>query len=579
MMSKQILAQRYELIERIGDGGMASVYRAHDQLLDRYVAVKILHPQFANDEDFIVRFRKEAQGAAKLSHANIVNIYDVGECDNQYFIVMEYVEGETLKNKIQREKTLSIEAVLDIGGQIVGALEHAHTHNLIHCDIKPHNILIKPNGQVKVADFGIARAASSTTMTYSGNVVGSVHYISPEQAQGNSITPKSDIYSLGVVFYEMLTGRVPFQGENVVSIALKHLQEQPQPIHELRPEVPPVLEAIVLKAMEKDPQKRFSSTQLIVDIQNAQKQLFPNEDAAEDPYATRVIPRVALNNIRNSSPNTAARIPAKPSILKTKKFMAILVVILIAGFFAGAFLSFGKFWSSEDIKVPNVVGKTVDEAKETLIGKNLRVEIKEIDSNDVVKGYVVSQTPKADSVVKAERLVTIYVSKGSEEVSVPDITGFTKQDAENQLNKVGLSLGVVKEEYSDKKAGTVLRQDPMPGSKLTKGKAIDLVVSKGPEIKTGNVPDVTGNTLSVARIMLEKAGFVIGNIQEQESDKAAGTVLDQSPKAGEMLKEKSAVNLIVAKSKDTKKENTSTSKKENSTTKAPSKTGDSVIKE
>jgi len=579
MMSKQILAQRYELIERIGDGGMASVYRAHDQLLDRYVAVKILHPQFANDEDFIVRFRKEAQGAAKLSHANIVNIYDVGECDNQYFIVMEYVEGETLKNKIQREKTLSIEAVLDIGGQIVGALEHAHTHNLIHCDIKPHNILIKPNGQVKVADFGIARAASSTTMTYSGNVVGSVHYISPEQAQGNSITPKSDIYSLGVVFYEMLTGRVPFQGENVVSIALKHLQEQPQPIHELRPEVPPVLEAIVLKAMEKDPQKRFSSTQLIVDIQNAQKQLFPNEDAAEDPYATRVIPRVALNNIRNSSPNTAARIPAKPSILKTKKFMAILVVILIAGFFAGAFLSFGKFWSSEDIKVPNVVGKTVDEAKETLIGKNLRVEIKEIDSNDVVKGYVVSQTPKADSVVKAERLVTIYVSKGSEEVSVPDITGFTKQDAENQLNKVGLSLGVVKEEYSEKKAGTVLRQDPMPGSKLTKGKAIDLVVSKGPEIKTGNVPDVTGNTLSVARIMLEKAGFVIGNIQEQESDKAAGTVLDQSPKAGEMLKEKSAVNLVVAKSKDTKKESTSTSKKENSATKAPSKTGDSAIKE
>lgn len=579
MMSKQILAQRYELIERIGDGGMASVYRAHDQLLDRYVAVKILHPQFANDEDFIVRFRKEAQGAAKLSHANIVNIYDVGECDNQYFIVMEYVEGETLKNKIQREKTLSIEAVLDIGGQIVGALEHAHTHNLIHCDIKPHNILIKPNGQVKVADFGIARAASSTTMTYSGNVVGSVHYISPEQAQGNSITPKSDIYSLGVVFYEMLTGRVPFQGENVVSIALKHLQEQPQPIHELRPEVPPVLEAIVLKAMEKDPQKRFSSTQLIVDIQNAQKQLFPNEDAVEDPYATRVIPRAALNNIRNSSPNTVARTPAKPSILKTKKFMAILVVILIAGFFAGAFLSFGKFWSSEDIKVPNVVGKTVDEAKETLIGKNLRVEIKEIDSNDVVKGYVVSQTPKADSVVKAERLVTIYVSKGGEEVSVPDITGFTKQDAENQLNKVGLSLGVVKEEYSEKKAGTVLRQDPMPGSKLTKGKAIDLVVSKGPEIKTGNVPDVTGNTLSVARIMLEKAGFVIGNIQEQESDKAAGTVLDQSPKAGEMLKEKSAVNLVVAKSKDTKKESTSTSKKENSATKAPSKTGDSAIKE
>ncbi|WP_196592259.1 Stk1 family PASTA domain-containing Ser/Thr kinase [Pectinatus frisingensis] len=546
-MAKQILAERYELIERIGDGGMAAVYRAHDQLLDRYVAVKILHPQFANDEEFIVRFKKEAQGAAKLSHVNIVNIYDVGEWEGKHFIVMEYVEGETLKNKIQREGQLSIRDVLDISGQICEALEHAHSHNLIHCDIKPHNILLKPNGQVKVADFGIARAASSSTMTYSGNVVGSVHYISPEQAQGNAITPKSDIYSLGVVIYEMLTGQVPFKGENVVSIALKHLQEMPAPIHELRPDVPPVVEAIVLKAMEKDPAKRFSSTQMILDIHKAQKMLFSEDEAADDPYATKILPRGQINELAATErvPTTAGH--SENSFLKSKKFIAILIVILLLGFLTGAFLSFGKFWSNAQVVVPNVVGQSQEAAKNILTSKNLRVQVTENYDADVPEGFVISQTPAAGETVKEDRLVTIYVSKGGEKISVPDVTGLTKEEAANQLSKAGLKVGNISEEFSDRPAGTVLRQSPNAGDKLEKGKSVDLIVSKGQEVKKSGVPDVIGDSLGSAKEIIQKMGFSVGSVTEQESDRPSGTVLSQSPQPASEAAEKSAINLVVAK--------------------------------
>lgn len=553
-MDKQILAQRYELIERIGDGGMASVYRAHDQLLDRYVAVKILHPQFANDEEFITRFKKEAQAAAKLSHANIVNIYDVGEWQEKHFIVMEYVEGETLKSKIQRDGKLSIHDTLNISEQISEALEHAHTHNLIHCDIKPHNILLKANGQVKVADFGIARAATSSTMTYGGNVVGSVHYISPEQAQGNAITPKSDIYSLGVVIYEMLTGQVPFKGESAVSIALKHLQEKPIPIHDLRPDVPPVVEAIVLKAMDKDPQKRFTSRQIIEDIHKAEKMLFADDKGSTDPYATRVLPQNQVKEILNQSKNDTQTKKESTSILKSKKFIVMLMAILLIGFFTGAFLSFGKFWSNAEVVVPNVVGQTAEQAKAMLEDKKLRVQISQNYSSDVQEGIVISQTPEAGTNVKEDRMITIYVSKGAEKISAPDVTGLSKDDAEAQLSKVGLRLGLVTQEFSDKPIGTVLRQNPPAGEKIDKGKSVDLVISKGKETKKANVPNVIGSSLDSARVSLARAGLTLGSISKRESSEAEGTVLDQSPMAGEEAGQQTAVNLVIAQPKTTKED-------------------------
>ncbi|MBR5163283.1 MAG: serine/threonine protein kinase, partial [Schwartzia sp.] len=252
-MEQGVLEERYELLEHIGGGGMADVYKAHDTVLDRMVAVKILHAQLAGDEDFLEKFHLEAKGAARLSHPNIVGIYDVGQDAERHYIVMEYIAGETLKKKIQREGRLSVEESLRIAKEIARALREAHANNLVHCDIKPHNILVTPDGRVKVADFGIARAVTSSTMTYNGNVVGSVHYFSPEQAKGTKITPKSDIYSLGVVLYEMLTGELPFTGETTVSIALKHLQEEPRPVCQHDRTLPPMVEAIVQKAMAKDP--------------------------------------------------------------------------------------------------------------------------------------------------------------------------------------------------------------------------------------------------------------------------------------------------------------------------------------
>ena len=368
-MVQRILDQRYELEELIGGGGMADVYRAKDRLLNRPVAVKILHEAFKQDKEFIDKFQREAQAAARLSHPNIVNIYDVGVADGDHYIVMEYVPGRTLKDRIRQEGHLSVSESLRVAREIAEALAHAHANNLVHCDIKPHNILMMADGHAKVADFGIARAVTESTMTYSGNVIGSVHYFSPEQAKGTMITPKSDVYSLGVVLYEMLTGKLPFTGENPVSIAVKHLQEEPVPVRQIDPAIPPVVEAIVSKAMSKDPAMRPTSAELVQDISQAERMLMagtPQTPAmmAQDPDATQVLPRV--QPVQQSIPPRRApqnevyeqdEPEQEKSIFKSKKFIAGLLVVLLAGFFIGAFMSYGKFWSTAEVTVPDVTGK------------------------------------------------------------------------------------------------------------------------------------------------------------------------------------------------------------------------------
>ena len=272
-MLGRILSGRYELEEKIGSGGMAEVYCAHDNSLDRLVAVKILHEAYRNDLEFVEKFTDEAKAAARLAHPNIVNIYDVGIDGIDHYIVMEYVQGNSLKDKLRQEGALDILTATKISKDIANGLAHAHAHNLVHCDIKPHNILMTPDGRAKIADFGIARAITESTMTYSGNVVGSVHYFSPEQAQGTSITPKSDVYSLGIVMYEMLTNKLPFNGENPVSIAMKHIEEEPAPPSSIRPEIPPMLEAIILRAMNKNPELRPSSFDMIQALSNVEASL------------------------------------------------------------------------------------------------------------------------------------------------------------------------------------------------------------------------------------------------------------------------------------------------------------------
>lgn len=549
-MVQRIFGRRYELLELIGGGGMADVYRAHDKLLDRSVAVKILHPQFSNDAEFIEKFHREAQGAAKLSHPNIVNIYDVGEEAGCHYIVMEYVAGDTLKNKIQQQGHLSVAESLDIARQIAEALEHAHQNNLVHCDIKPHNILMMRDGRVKVADFGIARAVTASTMTYSGNVIGSVHYFSPEQAKGTVVTPKSDVYSLGIVLYEMLTGKLPFTGETSVGIALKHLQEEAVPVRQIDPTIPTIVEAVVSKLMAKDPAMRPDSSEVVREISQAQAMLqYPGvmQAAAPDPYATQVLPRVSPQPGTYASQRRAPEPEEEEetSVFKSKKFIFGLVMILVLGFFAGAFMSYGKFWSNAEVTVPNVVGQTMAVAKQNLEDKKLRVNVAETYDTNTPAGQVVSQTPEAGTKVKEERLVTIYVSKGGEEVEMPDLKGLSRSDAEAKLKKLGLKVGTISEKYSSEEAGTIVSQDPRAGSKISKGQSVDLVISKGEKKKTVLVVEVSGMTADNAKAVLTSRGFKV-SVTKQASSEPAGTVISQSPASGSEQAEGSTVEIVVS---------------------------------
>ena len=586
-MVQRILDQRYELEELIGGGGMADVYKARDCLLNRPVAVKILHEEFKQDKEFVDKFQREAQAAARLSHPNIVNIYDVGVADGDHYIVMEYVPGRTLKDRIRQEGHLSVSESLRVAREIAEALAHAHANNLVHCDIKPHNILMMADGHAKVADFGIARAVTEPTMTYSGNVIGSVHYFSPEQAKGTMITPKSDVYSLGVVLYEMLTGKLPFTGDNPVSIAVKHLQEEPVPVRQIDPAIPPVVEAIVSKAMSKDPAMRPTSAELVQDISQAERMLMAGSQSmpqmapmAQDPDATQVLPRVQPTQ----QPIPPRRAPQdegydedepekEKSIFKSKKFIAGLLVVLLAGFFVGAFMSYGKFWSTAEVTVPDVTGKQMTLARQILEDKKLRVNVAETYNADVPAGQVVSQNPTAGSKVKEQRLVTIYVSKGGEEIEMPDLTGLSKSDAEAQLKKMGLKLGSVYEKYSNEEAGTVIKQDPKAGTKISRGQTVDITVSKGKQSHKVSVPDVTGVSLDTAKAALQSRGLRVGSVSKQESRQAAGTVVSQSPASGE-VEEGSSISLVIAepvKQQVQKTDKKDPEKNSNSEAKVPSK--------
>lgn len=565
-MLGRVLGERYELVEKIGNGGMAEVYSAHDNLLDRLVAVKILHEAYRSDLEFIEKFTGEAKAAARLSHPNIVSIYDVGIDGVDHYIVMEYVQGNSLKDKIRERGAMDILTATKIAKDIANGLAHAHAHNLVHCDIKPHNILMTPDGHAKIADFGIARAITESTMTYSGNVIGSVHYFSPEQAQGGSITPKSDVYSLGIVMYEMLTGKLPFTGENPVTIAMKHIEEEPTPPSQLRQQIPPMLEAIVLRAMNKNPDLRPSSFDMIQALSNVEANLSVAQ--MNDPDATKILPRVKTetlpprrNIIQNADDaNKSEPKPKRKFFIQSKLFFIGLIIFLIFGFGAGILMAFGEPWQTETVAVPNVTGKQLLLARQIIEDEKLRVNVAEIYDSKVPAGEVVSQDPAAGRNVKLERLVTIYVSKGGETVEMPDLVGLTKSAAIERIQKMGLQLGSIYEKDSEKEPGTVLSHDPAIGTKINRGQIVDLIISRGlsnvavnknmppvaPAVEKISVPNVENASLEVAKSNLINSGFLIGNVTYQASSQAEGTIISQNPAPDSSVEKGTSIDLIVA---------------------------------
>lgn len=524
-MIGHILDNRYKILEKVGSGGMASVYKAQDILLDRIVAVKILHSKYASDHDFVVRFRQEAQAAAKLSQPNIVNIYDVGYDENAHYIVMEYVRGETLKDYIEKHGHLPIKTSIQISFDIGEALEHAHANGIVHCDIKPHNILVTETGRIKVADFGIARAINSSSSTKDEkSVLGSVHYFSPEQASGGKIDERTDIYSLGVVMYEMMTGVVPFEGDTAISVALQHVQNDiPLPTKYNR-RIPQLVERVILKAMAKNPDDRFQTiSEMMSELRMAQGFVNTNKGA---------MPIIKNNfNTQKLQPIKEQEEPEKQNLFMrlidsisnhSKKSIIIGMVLVFVATFAWAFFSFGNFWSTEDIVVPDVTGKQVEIAKATLENKKLDVSIKEIESSEVPIGEVISQTPSGGAVVKAHRTIHLTVSKGDSgsEVLMPNLTGLSLDDAEKILKEIGLTVGNITYAESDTyDNGKVIDQSPKSPDKVAKGTKVNLTVCKKSETNKKPLPDTTGMTLDAAVKALQGAGYSVGNIQNLDSAK------------------------------------------------------------
>lgn len=555
-MTGRILENRYKLENLIGSGGMADVYLANDVLLERAVAVKILHPQYQRDMDFVERFRREAKSAASLSDPNIINVYDVGISEGQNFIVMELVSGETLKQKIREEGRLSIEDTLKISRDVASALEHAHDNSIVHCDIKPHNILIDSNGHAKVADFGIARACTETTMTYSGSVLGSVHYFSPEQASGALITPKSDIYSLGITMYEMIAGKVPFDAETPIGVAMKHMKEVPAPIHDFRPKIPLQLENLIFRMLRKNPVDRPDAQEVIEEINSIEA----NIETGEDFDSTVSMQKVSASKPNKKTESKKNSDSGKNNSLSHKIFgtwsgrfaFVGLFFVLIIGFGFGIILSFGRFWEQAEVSVPDVTGKNLMLARQIIEDVNLRVNVAETYSSTVPAGQVVSQDPDPSSIVKTSRLITVYVSKGGENLEIPDVVGLTKSMAVEKLQKMGMSVGSLYEKYSDEDPGIVLAQDPIMGTKSTQGQTVDLTISRGQKEETPRVrrmlavPSVLGDPVDSARNELVLSGFSIGAITQQESRQQNGTVISQSPGGGAEREEGTPIDLVIA---------------------------------
>jgi serine/threonine-protein kinase len=552
----ELLDNRYEIIRRLGSGGMADVYLARDTQLGRQVAIKVLYKRYARDDEFVARFRREAQSAAALNHPHIVSIYDRGQAEDSYYIAMEYLEGKSLKDIIVEDGPLDPARAIGYAEQILQALRFAHDNDVIHRDIKPHNIVINGRDQVKVTDFGIALAGTSPAMTETGSIIGTAQYLSPEQARGKAVEQSSDLYSLGVVLYEMLTGRVPFEGENPVAIALKHLSDEPVPPQALVPEISDNLNSVVMRALAKDPRDRYpSAEEFLADLERCRMDLpvaaiLPADDTA----MTSVIPAGVLDAgldqtaIRRSERTGAGQ--KKKMSGKKKALLAFLALAVLVALAAGIyFLVFAQ--ESGNVEVPDVIGLDRVQAEEAIRAQGLKPELEaEEYSETVPAGKVIRQNPEKGSKLKSGGSVRLVVSRGSSKVGVPEITGQSAGYADSKLKEIGLNPERQPDAFSETvPEGSVVSQDPAAGTMVQKGSAVKYVVSKGPEPpKVVTVPDVKNLTVDQASSRLSQDGLSLGTTSEEYSDTVStGKVISQSPGAGQSVKEGSSVNIVVSK--------------------------------
>jgi serine/threonine protein kinase len=555
-MSK-VFGDRYEVIEKIGAGGMAIVYKAKDLLLNRVVTIKVLRDQFVTDDDFIRRFRREAQSAASLSHPNIVSIYDVGKDGDLEYIVMEYIEGRNLKEIIREYAPLNTEQTLHLARQLGEALSHAHEHSIIHRDIKPQNILITEDGRAKVTDFGIARAVSSATVTHTGDIVGSVHYLSPEQAKGVLSNEQSDIYSLGIIIYELLTGKVPYDGETPIAIALKHLQEQPIPPCKLNPRIEPELEAVVMKAISKSPDTRYSSvSELLEDIQKVQAGYKVNRVINKD-ITDNDATQIHKSLVQEVNDATSSAQGLKPSSKGSKPLSKRKRLLIGAGLICLLLLFAGGFWlhwyvTVAETNVPNLTDLKPEVAEIVLKDYKLSLDPEKIFeySDSVDKDLIIRQDPEPNTKVKVGNAVTVVVSKGKEVVLFPDLTkdNMTEANARSLLKNLEFTGKISKtEEFSSTvPKGSVVETDPPPGASWYKTGSITLTISKGPEVINITMPNVIGKGSAEAKALLEQNNLVPIIGHENSDDYPKDVVIRTNPLPDTLVKQGAEVKIYVS---------------------------------
>ncbi|MBQ9657842.1 MAG: Stk1 family PASTA domain-containing Ser/Thr kinase [Clostridia bacterium] len=552
----RLLGNRYEIIEKIGVGGMATVYKAKCHVLNRFVAIKILRDEFTTDEEFIKRFEVEAQSAASITNPNIVSVYDVAKEGNLYYIVMELIQGKTLKEVIVGERgPLPWKWSVNIAMQIASALEVAHKNNIVHRDIKPHNIIITEDGIAKVTDFGIAKAVSNSTITAFGTTLGSVHYFSPEHARGGYTDAKSDLYSLGVVMYEMLTGKVPFDADTPVSVALKHMQEEPKPPIESNPNIPQAVNDIIMKALKKDTEQRYqSATEMLQDLKRALKE--PEGDFVEsNDYVDFPTQRISTIGGENYKRNKKKESKFKTFVGKHKVLVFIIVLIILFVISLGGTILYFRLTEPKDVQIPNLVGKTTEEAETILKENGITIEYNDEEYNsEYDAGKIIKQEPafKENYNIKEGSKIKLTVSKGIETTEVPKVAGMEKDEAIQTLKDNKLKAEVIEETSKDIKEGYITKQETTAGTVVNAGDTIKIHVSTGTGIKQVVVPSVMGKDLNAAKETLTSLGLKVEVEYNEDTTKNNGIVLSQNTNSGSVVDEGTTIVITVNQITETK---------------------------